>query len=146
MIIRRRFKGYKKREIMNFFGPRSKNSMQSQNIGRNLASASSIHRKELIFWQIISKILDADLKITERLIICSKTFDSIGLLQESFSGFRVTVDEIPKERVKRGTSSCNYIVLVRKEGLKSQRNLNLKLSITASIILTGRLRRKDQSP
>ena len=75
-----------KREIMNFSESRSKNSMQSQNIGRNLASASSIQRKKLIFWQIISKILDADLKIIERLIICSKTFDSIGLLQESFSG------------------------------------------------------------
>ena len=75
-----------KREIMNFSESRSKKSMQSQNIRRNLASASSIQRKKLIFWQIISKILDADLKIIERLIICSKTFDSIGLLQESFSG------------------------------------------------------------
>ena len=69
---------------MNFFGSRSKNSMQSQNIGRNLALDSSIHRKELIFWQIISEILDVDLKIAEWLIICSKTFDSIEFLQESF--------------------------------------------------------------
>ena len=78
---------------MNSFGFRSKNSMQSQDIGRNLASASSIHsQEEVIFWQIIStdqefycsKILDIDLKFAERLIICPKTFDSIELLQESF--------------------------------------------------------------